>query len=71
MEDPDKVLFPSRDLVLVVLGEDESEHCPPFTPFGDPPLDLGQGPTIETSVSRLLGWRIVFLAHVVRLPIAP
>ena len=55
LKDPDEILLPSRDLILVVLGEDESEDRPPFTPFCDPPLNLRQGPTIERSVNGLLG----------------
>ena len=68
---PDEVLLPTRDLILIVLGQDESKDRPPFAPFGDPPLDLRQGPTIETSVSRSLKVCSAFLAHAVRVPIAP
>ena len=71
LKDLDKVLFPSRDLVLVILGEDESEDRVPFAPLGDPPLDLGQGPTSERSVSRSLGVDITVPAHAVKVPMAP
>jgi hypothetical protein len=54
VEDPDEVLLPSRDLVLVALREDESEHCIPFTLFGDLPLDPRQGSAIEIPVNRSL-----------------
>ena len=53
MEDPDEVLFPSRDLVLVALREDKSQYRIPFTALGDLPLDLRYGSAIETSVSGL------------------
>jgi hypothetical protein len=37
LEDPDQVLLPSRALILVVLGEDESEDRIPFTLLDDLP----------------------------------
>ena len=70
LKDPDEVLLPSGDLVLIVLCKDETEDRPPFTPLGDPPLNLGQGPTIEISVSGSLDACIAGLAHAVRVPIA-
>jgi hypothetical protein len=39
VKDPDKVLLPSRDLLLVAFREDESRHCIPFTPLDDLLLD--------------------------------
>src|SRR5258708_3697790 len=33
MKDPDKVLLPSSNLLLVALREDKSKHCIPFTLF--------------------------------------
>ena len=35
MKDPDEVLLPSRDLLLVALREDESENRIPFTLLHD------------------------------------
>ena len=71
LKDPHKVLLPSRNLVLVVFGEDESDDRPPFTPFRDSPLNLRQGPTIEMLVSGSLDICITVLTHAVRVPIAP
>ena len=71
LKHPHKVLLPTRDLVLIVLRKDESKGRPPFTPLADPPLDIGQGPTIETSVSKLPSVHINALAHAVKVPIAP
>jgi hypothetical protein len=51
LKDPDEVLLPTRNLLLVVLGEDESEHSTPFTPLGGLPLHLYQRSAIEESVS--------------------
>jgi hypothetical protein len=70
LKDPHKVLLPTRNLVFVVLGEDESEDCTPFTPLDDLPLHLHQSSAIETSVSGSLGVRITGLAHAFRFPIA-
>jgi hypothetical protein len=70
LKDPNEILLPTRNLVLVVLGEDESEHSTPFTPLADLLLHFYQGPVIEVSVKGSLGARIVVLAHVFRFPIA-
>jgi hypothetical protein len=51
VKDPDKVLLPSSNLVLIAFGEDESINCIPFTLFDDLALDLGHGPAIEKLVS--------------------
>jgi hypothetical protein len=68
LKDPDQVLLPSRNFVLIVLGEEESEDRIPFTPLDDLPLHLCQGSAIETSVSGSLGARIA--THAFRVPIA-
>lgn len=47
MKEPNWLLLASRDPVLVVLGEDESQDSTPFTPLDNLPLRLYQGPTIE------------------------
>jgi hypothetical protein len=70
LKDSDKVLLPTRNLLLVVLGEDESEHSTPFTPLDQLSLHLYQGSAIEASVTRSLGVRIAVPAHVFRFPIA-
>ena len=51
MKDSDKVLLPSRNLLLVALREDESGHYIPFAVLDDFLLDPCQGPAIETLVS--------------------
>ena len=70
LENPKKVLFPSRNLFLIALGKDEPKDCIPFTLFGDLPLDLHHGSVVDTSVSLSLSVWITGLAHVVRPPIA-
>jgi hypothetical protein len=68
LKDPDQVLPPSRNLVLVVLGEEESKNCIPFTPLDDLPLHLCKGSAIEKSVSVSLS--VYITAHPFRVPIA-
>ena len=47
VKDPDKVLLPSRDLVLIDFGEHEPVDRTPFTLLDDLPLDLGQSSVVE------------------------
>jgi hypothetical protein len=68
LKDPHKVLLPTRDLILVVLGEDESEDCTPLTPLDDLPLHLYQGSAIETSVSGSLGVPITGFGSRIQVP---
>ena len=70
LEDPDQVLLPSRNLVFVVLGEDESEDSTPFTPLDDLPLHFYQVSAIGSLVSGPLSVRVAVLAHAFRFPIA-
>jgi hypothetical protein len=70
MKDSHKVLLPTRNLLLVALREDESDHCISFTLLDDLPLDPRQSPMIVTLVSRLLAVWIAGPAHVFRSPIA-
>ena len=42
MENPDKILLPSRNLALIALGENESMYCMPLTLLDDLLLDPGQ-----------------------------
>ena len=51
VKNPDKVLLPSRNLLLVALREDEPGHGIPFALLDDFLLDHGQSPAIERSVS--------------------
>ena len=48
MKDPDKILLPNCNLVLIAFGEDESVDDIPFTLLDDLPLDLAQSSAIET-----------------------
>ena len=68
VKDPDKVLFPSGNLVPVALREDESEHCTPFTLLNDLDMNLCYGSA--TWVSESFAVPISDPAHVVRFPIA-
>ena len=52
-KDPHKVLVPSRDLVPIAFGEDESVDGIPFTLLDDLPLDLGQSSAIENVSQRV------------------
>ena len=70
MKNPDKILLPSRNLVLIALGEDESVDRVPFPSLAHLPLDRGHGTVIETSVSESPSGCITGLAHVVSSPIA-
>ena len=47
MKDPDEILLPSNNLVLIGFGEDESVDRAPFTLLDDLPLDLGQSSVVE------------------------
>jgi hypothetical protein len=49
VKDPDEVLIPSRDLVPIVLREDEPKEGIPFALLSDLPFDLCHGSAIETS----------------------
>jgi hypothetical protein len=68
LKDPHKVLLPTTNLILVVLGEDESKYCTPFTPLDDLLLHLYQGSAIETSVSRSLGVHITGFDSRIQVP---
>jgi hypothetical protein len=57
VKDPDKVLLPSRNLVLIALREDESEYCMSFALLRDLPLDPRQGSAVQTLVNGSLGVR--------------
>ena len=70
MEDPDEVLLPSRNLVLITFGVEESGGDTSFTPFNDLPLDISHGSAIEAPVNGSLSTQIICLAHVVSCPIA-
>ena len=54
MKNPDKVLFPSGNLVLVFLRKDESVNWTPLPMLGGHPLNLRHSSGIQLSVSRLL-----------------
>ena len=51
VKDPDKVLPPSGNLVLVAFREDESGDYIPFALLDHLPLDPCHRPAIEASVS--------------------
>jgi hypothetical protein len=51
MKDPDEVLLPGSNLVLIAFGDDESVDRVPFTLLDDILLDLGQCSAIKSSVS--------------------
>jgi hypothetical protein len=55
VKDPDKVLLPGNNLVLIAFREDEPGECISFTLFRDLPLDSRQGSAIQTLVSGPFG----------------
>jgi hypothetical protein len=57
VKDPDNVLLPSRDLVLIALREDESEYCMSLALLRNLSLDPRQGSTVQTLINGLLGVR--------------
>ena len=52
-KNPDKILIPSSNFVLIAFGEEESVDGIPFTLLDDLPLDLGQSSATE-SISELV-----------------
>jgi hypothetical protein len=70
VKNPDKIVPPDRDLVLIVLRVEDSGDHVPVTLLDDLPLDLGDSSAIGKSVSESLGVPIAGLAHVVSCPIA-
>ena len=70
VKDPNKVILPSGDLVLIDLRMEHSGEHIPFFLLNDLPLDLGHGSGIETRVSESLGARVAGMTHVVSCPIA-
>ena len=51
VEDPDKVMPPNRNIVLITLRVEQPGCHIPFTLLDNLPLDLGNSPAVETSVS--------------------
>jgi hypothetical protein len=47
VKDPDKVLIPSSNLILIALREEEPEDYIPFALLTDIPLHLGHGSAID------------------------
>lgn len=69
VKNPDKVLLPTGNLVLVTLREDKSGDCISLTLPDDLTLDLGHGSAIRISMDHQA--HTICPAHVVRSPIAP
>ena len=53
MKDPNKVLLPSCNLVLIALRVNESGGCIPFTLLDNLPLNLGHCSAIESIGKRI------------------
>ena len=70
VKDPDKVIPPSGNHVLIDLRVKGPGDYVPLTLFDDLPLDLGHGSAILASISRSLGVGIIGMAHAVSCPIA-
>jgi hypothetical protein len=70
MKNPDKILLPRGELVLVALREDESINRIPFTLLDHLSMDPGHRSAVVLAVNRSSYGRIIGLAHVVRFPIA-
>ena len=71
MKDPDKVIPPSDNLVLIDLRVEDPGGDVPLAQLDDLPLDLCDHSAIGASISGLLGERIVGIAHLVSCSIAP
>jgi hypothetical protein len=63
VEDPDKILFPTHNLLLVPLRKHESDYCAPFTLLDDLPLDSRHGSAIQPLVSGSLTMFMIDMAH--------
>jgi hypothetical protein len=70
VKDPDKVLLPSSNLLLITLRENKPDDSIPFTLLDDVPLDPRQGSASEISVSGSLPERMTGPAYTVKSPIA-
>ena len=55
MEDPNKILLPSGNLVLIALRMDGSRYLVPLTLLDDLPLDLSHRSTIE-NIGKRVTW---------------
>jgi hypothetical protein len=71
VKDPDKVIPPNHNLVLISRRIEESEGPIPFTLLSNLSLNLCHCSAIEPLVSESLGVHVAGLAHVVSCPIAP
>ena len=56
VKNPDEVLLPCSNPVLIALGEDKSMYRIPFALIDDLPLDIGQSSIIE-NVGKYISWR--------------
>jgi hypothetical protein len=63
LKDPDKVQFPSDDLILLALSVEESRGYIPFALLDDFLLDRSNGPVIETLASATPRSRIIGRTH--------
>ena len=71
VKNPDKVIPPSRDLVLICLRVEHLGDHIPLAQLNDLPLNLCDHSVIGASVSGLLRARIVGITHAVSCSIAP
>ena len=69
VKDPEKILPPNSNLVLIALGEDESVDRTPFTLFDDLFLHFPHRSAIKSPMSRSLVVRHS-LPHIASSPIA-
>ena len=65
MEDPDEVLLPTKNRILIVLLVDESRGHIPFSLLDGLLLDRGHGSAIGTLLSDTLGVHSPDPTHVV------
>jgi len=69
VKNPVKLQPPGGDRLIIVYVEKSGDHTP-FAPLDDFPLDLGQGPVIESVVNRSPGVCTAGSTHVVSCSIA-
>ena len=55
MKDPNKVLIPRDNLILVALRKDEPDHHISFAPLIHVPLDINHGSMINGHLLRWIG----------------
>jgi hypothetical protein len=70
VKDPEEVISPNRNLILIALRVEDPEDHISVTLLDDLPLDLGNGSGFEVSAIESLSIYVARLSHVVSCRIA-